>query len=390
MKQPISNSSPLLGNMSVDTFMSDYWQKKPCLFRQVLTDEIALFPDENELASFALEAEVESRLILGSPGISQPSELTLSHGPFNPETLTGLPETNWTLLLQSMDLWEPKFAGCLNWVNFIPRWRIDDVMLSIAAPGGGVGPHRDQYDVFLIQTKGERRWQVAPPSDAVDFKAIDDLLLVDNFQAEFDEILSAGDVLYLPPGWLHWGIAQTLTITCSIGFRSPDVDMLLQQLIEEISTHHSFNRRYSDPWRKASTQMGITPSDINELKQMLQVISTNDSLLADVLAKQVTQTGAVVTAFEPTQHNQSVEDLQLVELTPSTRMTYRLKAEGKLSVYINGECIVINDQLSKSEQHSIMQFLDKLACHQPVTIEPVIKKKTIELLQFLLKNDVLA
>ncbi len=394
MKKPLQEPSPILGDMNAETFMSTFWQKRPCLFKQVLSERVASFPDENELAGFALEEEVESRLILGSPGISQPSELTLSHGPFNSETLTSLPETNWTLLLQSMDLWEPGFADCLNWVNFIPRWRLDDIMISIAAPGGGVGPHRDQYDVFLIQTRGKKRWQVAPPSDIDDFEAIADLLLVDNFQAEFDEILSAGDVLYLPPGWLHWGIAQTLTVTCSIGFRSPDIDVLLQQLIEEISTNHSFNLRYSDPWRKASSQMGITAADINEFKQMLNTISDNETLLSDVLARQVTQTGVIEHSASENRQlpMKTIEDLQegiRIQLIPSSRMTYYINSSAELRVYINGERIDLASALIKAKMKSITQFLDQLAGHHQLPYKPIIKQTTPELLQFLLENDLL-
>ncbi len=385
-------TSPLLGDMSSATFMSQYWQKKPCIFRGVLKTELDNLPGIDELAGFAVEDEVESRLIFGSPGLSKVAELSLQHGPFDSEMLAQLPETNWTLLLQSMDLWAPEFAAIIQWVNFLPRWRLDDVMVSIAAPGGGVGPHRDQYDVFLIQQAGERRWKIAPPSTTADFEPITDLLLVENFTAKIDEVLSKGDVLYLPPGWLHWGIAESLCVTCSIGFRAPDTDAILQNLLDEISMNPELNQRFTDAWRKPSAQMSISDNDLLELSRLIHSIAQNKDLLLNALAKQVTLIREDSEIFDKSAMLRKMENYLStenfsVQLTAASRMTFKVLDAGKCCAFVNGESYIFND-INDQEKQLLLQFLDRFARHQAVIIDDSYRTDTFAtFIQFLIEND---
>ncbi len=151
----MTDSKSLLGDVSVAEFLSDYWQQKPLLVRNALPDwPNPVSPDE--LAGLALEEEVESRIVV-EQGVS-PWELR--HGPFDEGTFAQLPPTGWTLLVQALDLWVPEVQTLLQHFDFLPRWRLDDVMASFAVPGGSVGPHFDQYDVFLLQVAGQRRWQI--------------------------------------------------------------------------------------------------------------------------------------------------------------------------------------------------------------------------------------
>ena len=193
----------LLGGLTAREFLRDYWQRKPLLIRQAIPDfQNPLEPDE--LAGLSLEEEIESRLIIG-----QDRTWELRRGPLPEDTFAGLPERDWTLLVQSVDQFVPEVDEVLEPFRFLPSWRVDDVMISYAAPGGGVGPHYDHYDVFLLQGHGRRRWRIGQPCTA-DSPLIDglELKILADFQQTDEWVLEPGDMLYLPPGIAHYGIAE--------------------------------------------------------------------------------------------------------------------------------------------------------------------------------------
>ncbi|WP_339801557.1 cupin domain-containing protein [uncultured Marinobacter sp.] len=214
----------LPGGLAADVFLRDYWQKKPLVIRQAFVDfECAVSADE--LAGLACEESVESRLIVeqenGAPW-------QLHNGPFTPEQLTSPPAGNWTLLVQGLDHWVPEIADILDHFRFVPNWRLDDIMASYAPPGGSVGPHYDQYDVFLLQAQGHRRWQFGGRCDAGSPRLEGTpLRILSDWQAEETVVLAPGDMLYVPPGIGHHGIAEDECITLSVGFRAPTTDDLL-------------------------------------------------------------------------------------------------------------------------------------------------------------------
>ena len=210
----------LPGGMPVDTFLRDWWRKKPLLVRNAFPNfESPLTPEE--LAGLAMEEEAVSRLVLERGG-DYPWELR--HGPFAEEDFANLPETHWSLLVQEVDRWVPEAAALFERFRFAPSWRFDDVMASYAPDGGNVGAHVDRYDVFLIQGLGRREWRIGsrPLSAEEDVSVPDiDVDMLADFEPDETLALEVGDMLYLPPRVAHHGIALGPCMTFSVGFRAP-------------------------------------------------------------------------------------------------------------------------------------------------------------------------
>ncbi|WP_414155147.1 JmjC domain-containing protein [Pseudomonas sp. BNK-43-a] len=232
----------LLGRLTAREFLRDYWQKKPLLVRQAFTDfESPIDPDE--LAGLALEEEVESRLVLEHG--ERPWELR--RGPFEEDTFATLPERDWTLLVQAVDQFVPEVAELLENFRFLPSWRIDDVMISFAAPGGSVGPHFDNYDVFLLQGHGKRNWKIGQMCNS-DSPLIEhaDLRILADFEQSDEWTLEPGDMLYLPPRLAHYGVAVDDCLTYSVGFRAPSAAEVLTHFTDFLSQFLPDEERYSD------------------------------------------------------------------------------------------------------------------------------------------------
>lgn len=209
-------------SLTPDAFLAAYWQKHALFMPNALPRGLpSLTPDE--IAWLATLDDVESRLVLTDRS-GRETRYRVEHGPFSDETLGALPDRDWTLLVQDVEKHLPDFREWLTAVPFIPDWRIDDLMVSCAAPGGSVGPHVDNYDVFLCQGKGNREWRLAPASHAAEPQEAGELSLVAPFDDPEPHTATAGDVLYLPPGVPHWGIARNLCVTWSIGMRAPSLD----------------------------------------------------------------------------------------------------------------------------------------------------------------------
>lgn len=236
-----------LGGLSADEFLQDYWQKQPLLIRNAIPNfQSPLSPDE--LAGLACEDDVESRIVVEKGG-GQPWQCR--YGPFEEHEFATLPPSHWTLLVQECNKHHLDIALLLDKFNFIPNWRVDDVMVSYAAVNGSVGPHVDQYDVFLLQGLGRRRWQIhTQPVDENDFIPDLDLRILKHFVADEEWVLNPGDMLYLPPGVAHHGIALEDCITLSVGFRAPSYAQLISSFIEYQLSHLDsdvFAPRYTDP-----------------------------------------------------------------------------------------------------------------------------------------------
>lgn len=231
-----------LGDLDTTTFLREYWQKKPLLIRQAFPGfEPEL--DINDIAGLACEDLAESRLVTGS---FPQHDWTLQYGPFDEQTLSGLPDADWTLLVQDVEKHYPPLKPLLNAFDFLPRWRLDDLMVSVAARGGSVGPHTDQYDVFLIQAKGHRKWQIAEEFNP---QLLDgcELNVLESFEPEQEWTLEPGDMLYLPPGIAHHGVALDTCMTWSAGMRAPSSADLFQALGEWLAENHDEGSRYADP-----------------------------------------------------------------------------------------------------------------------------------------------
>ncbi len=243
--QTTSPTSTLLGDRSPADFLDTYWQKKPLVVRDALPDfRSPLSP--NELAGLACEDGVESRLILKQDG-EYPWELR--HGPFEQEAFLDLPETHWTVLVQEVDRLIPEVGVLLDHFRFLPDWRIDDVMVSYAPTHGTVGPHLDNYDVFLLQGLGHRRWQIGTePMETEEIVPDLDVRILADFEPDEEFVLEPGDLLYLPPRVAHHGIAEDdECMTYSIGFRAPRHQDLVGRFLQHTIEQMDPDARYSDP-----------------------------------------------------------------------------------------------------------------------------------------------
>ena len=243
-------------NFDSDLFLRDYWQKKPLLIRNPWRDwQNPLAPDD--FAGLACEDDIESRLI-----VQANDTWTVEHGPIPDTRFGSLSKHPWTLLVQAVDHVVPEVAALIEPFRFIPNWRIDDVMVSYATDGGGVGPHFDQYDVFLIQGLGQRRWQVGAHGERActaktPLLPHDDLRLLATFTPVDEWLLNLGDILYVPPGVAHNGVAVgDDCMTYSIGFRAPARSELIAHYCDHLLAELHDDDRYSDPDLHAQTNPG--------------------------------------------------------------------------------------------------------------------------------------
>jgi 50S ribosomal protein L16 3-hydroxylase len=250
---------PPLG-MPPAQFLRDYWQKRPLLIRNAFPGFISPITPE-DLAGLACEDAALSRIVAHE---REENRWLLRHGPFPEAMFPTLPDHDWTLLVQDVDKWDTDIAALLPAFDFLPRWRIDDVMVSFAAPGGSVGAHVDQYDVFLLQAQGHRRWQIdagsavggnAPP---LAFRDDVELKLLREFTPTHDWVLAPGDMLYLPPGVPHHGVAVEPCLTFSVGMRAPSAAELLGDFVDTLAADADEALRYRDP------DLSV-PADPNEI-----------------------------------------------------------------------------------------------------------------------------
>ena len=264
-----------LGSFSTEQFLQDYWQKKPCLIRQAIPGFEPLL-DGDDLAGLACEEMAESRLIRGTVSAA---DWTLTNGPFSERDFAKLSDQNWTLLVQDVEKHYAPLQALIQQFNFIPQWRLDDLMISYAATGGSVGPHVDQYDVFLLQAEGSRRWQIARSFEP-DLLAGCPLNVLKQFSPEQEWVLEPGDMLYLPPNVAHHGVALEPGMTWSIGSRAPSGADLLQGLGEWLAFTDDDGGRYTDPNLTAAGRVGeIDRNALQNLRKlMLSGIDESESL----------------------------------------------------------------------------------------------------------------
>jgi 50S ribosomal protein L16 3-hydroxylase len=260
---PPSPDTPtaLLGNLTPSQFMRRYWQKKPLLIRQAVPDiESPLSRDE--FFELADQDEVEARLITHFRNKWQ-----LEHGPFAPDELPSVKQRAWTLLVQGADLHDDRARALLDRFRFVPDARLDDLMISYATDGGGVGPHFDSYDVFLLQVKGKRRWRISAQKDLT-LQAGLPLKVLQNFEPEQEWLLEPGDMLYLPPHIAHDGIAEGECMTCSIGFRAPSASELTAQFLYHLAERGESAGKpgalYRDPQQPAVDRPAELPAALVE------------------------------------------------------------------------------------------------------------------------------
>jgi 50S ribosomal protein L16 3-hydroxylase len=229
--------------MPIKQFLAEYWQKKPLLIRQAFPNYQAPLSPE-DLAGLACEQGPLSRLVTYQ---RDQDSWHLRNGPFEEDEFPALGHKDWTLLVQDMDKWDGDVAQVLEAFHFIPRWRIDDVMISFAVEGGSVGPHIDQYDVFLLQAQGHRQWQIEDQArfDPA-FREDSELKLLVEFKPTHTWDLAPGDMLYLPPGYAHHGVALDACMTFSVGTRAPSSAEMLTDFMDDLAQKLPEHQRYQD------------------------------------------------------------------------------------------------------------------------------------------------
>ena len=255
-----------LQDFDAQQFLDRDWQHQTRVLRAALPGFICPV-DGDDLAGLACEADVDSRLVCRDG-----DDWLLRHGPLEEADFAALPERDWTLLVQSVDHWIPEVADLLEHFRFLPRWRIDDIMISYASDGGSVGPHYDHYDVFLIQGQGKRRWDIGQHcDDNTLLLGHPELRLLKHFESRESVLLEPGDILYIPPGVAHWGRAEgDDCITLSVGFRAPSHSELISQWSMERESTLGDQQRFTDSALRADSNPGWIPDDVvNQLRQVL-------------------------------------------------------------------------------------------------------------------------
>jgi 50S ribosomal protein L16 3-hydroxylase len=345
----------VLGGISPAEFLQDYWQKKPLLVRGAMPELIGMF-EPQDMLDLALEEGVTARLLMQLG--QQHDRWQLKTSPLTRKDFKKLP-LYWTLLVQAVDHWSLELAELWHKFNFIPQWRRDDIMVSYAPKGGSVGQHFDQYDVFLVQAHGHRRWQLGQsfPADTAFVPNQPLRLLPDMGEIIFDEILAPGDLLYVPPGLSHYGVAEDDCLTCSFGFRMPNTAQLIERIADQCMGDAALQVPIPDRAALAGqAQAGLVSAQaLDDLKQRLLGV-LNDPVLFEQ--------AAMALLSEP-KYPDSLPDVEPIEmddwadylaqgitgrLDPSVRLVYSPNQQ----FWLNGEMI----EVDPAHQTTLQQLAD--------------------------------
>jgi 50S ribosomal protein L16 3-hydroxylase len=303
-------------------FMANYWQQRPCLLKQGMLDFVDPLSPE-ELAGLAMEADIQSRLVRC---INQQWEAHL--GPFEDFALLG--ESHSSLLVQGVDHWHSEVAKLAAAFQFIPNWRFDDVMISYSTPKGGVGPHIDQYCVFIIQGEGKRHWRVGQKQILKEFASHDKLKHCEDFVAEIDVVLENGDVLYIPPGCPHEGYALEPSMNYSIGFRAPNAKDLVTGFADYLLQHDTSSQRFADPRRQETAEFGrVAENDTLALNKLMQTLLNSPQASAHFLGEYLSDSShsSDIVVLSGSEDELVMSDLrQLMEQGAELKRTAGIKA----------------------------------------------------------------
>ncbi len=329
------------------TFLNEYWQKKPLLFKQALTDFLPPL-SANELAGLALEEDIESRLVIEDP--SKTNHWTLTTGPLSEKQLTTLPKTHWSLLIQGVDKYIPEVNQLLNEFDFIPPWRLDDIMIGLSSQHGSVGPHYDNYDVFLFQAAGQKEWSLTTKNCHEDNIIPDlDLRIMADFDIEQTYVLSPGDLLYLPAHVGHHGVSMSEEcMTYSFGYRSYQAQELWDSFGDYLSEKSKASQLYQDPiWSQLTNTAEIPKAAFQQAKQLMLDLLDDETSLQHWFSGFATQLDEPSRQLQPVPLTddeagnleslvQAIKDSEGFIRDLNCRMAYH-RIDDSLSLFINGE-----------------------------------------------------
>ncbi len=321
-EQPLA----LLGGLTPRQFMKRHWQKKPLLVRHAIPNFVPCL-GRAELVALAGQEGVESRLIIDSD-----KGWKMKHGPLAKRSLPPFSRKKWTFLVQGVDLHHDGVHALMQQFRFIPDARLDDVMISYATEGGGVGPHFDSYDVFLLQAHGQRRWRIGRNKDLTLQSGVP-LKILQNFEAEEEFVLNPGDMLYLPPKYAHDGVAENECMTWSIGFRAPQKGELAREMLQGLADE-AFDGLgdvlYRDPQQLAVSSPAAIPQALGDFaRQVVDQAVQNPDLLGSLLGEYLTEPKSNVWFEAPASEPALSAGVQLDR---RSKMLYDRK-----HIFINGE-----------------------------------------------------
>ena len=344
MSQPLD----ILGGITAEQFLAEYWQKKPLLVRNALP-EIASLLEPSDVMELALEENISARLIKQKD--KDPNQWAVKSSPLIKGDFQKMPKL-WTLLVQAVDHYSFDLAEMWKKFSFIPQWRRDDIMVSYAQKGGSVGKHFDFYDVFLVQGYGHRRWQLGQMCDAdTDYVAGQPLKLLPDIEVNFDEILAPGDLLYVPPGLAHYGVAEDDCLTYSFGFRMPNVTEMMDRISDKFSDNQLLKNPLTDVLRNQQNAIGqITQHELDYLKEKLLAQLQNSTVLDDAIMSLMSEPKYPDNVPEAEEVGtgdleEALEQGYLLMLEPASRLLYTYE-DGELLFWANGEGVGISEQFA--------------------------------------------
>ena len=340
MSQPLD----VLGGITAEQFLSEYWQKKPLLVRNALP-EIAELLVPDDVMELAMDENTTARLIKQKD--KDPNQWTVKNSPLIKGDFQKMPKL-WTLLVQAVDHYSFDLAELWKEFPFIPQWRRDDIMVSYAPQGGSVGKHFDFYDVFLVQGYGHRRWQLGQMCDAdTAFVEGQPLKLLSEINVDFDEVLAPGDLLYVPPGLSHYGVAEDECLTYSFGFRMPNVADMMDRVSDKFMSNQSLRNPLLDVLRDRPNSIGqVTQSELDYLKAELLAKLNDSTILEDAIMslmaeskypENIPEAEAVGTG----DLEEVLEQGYLLQIEPASRLIYT-NQNNQLLFWANGESICIS------------------------------------------------
>lgn len=350
-------------------FLSDYWQQQPCVVRNAIVDPYLL--EASELAGLALEEDVESRLIQQQQGRWQ-----VEHGPIAESVFASLPEKDWTLLVQGVDLWVPRVNDLLAQFRFLPRWRLDDVMVSYATVGGTVSQHYDFFDVFLIQGEGQRHWQVGQRCTAKsEFLPNEPVRILREFIPQWECTLEPGDMLYIPASFAHYGVSLQNSLTYSVGFRAPSITEILDGVITTAMQGLDDGQRYRDTDHSLRASSGHIPaSALAQVREQLLTALDNPAIIGQWFGRYVTERKYPDVDWGLGEQGVTVEDIEqaLQAGTPlyrnmASRFAY-IKEGAECDLFVDGErygvSVALAEALSDDDMIDSQRVLHCLAADQ--------------------------
>ncbi|MCK7609928.1 cupin domain-containing protein [Acinetobacter portensis] len=341
----MSQALDVLGGITAEQFLAEYWQKKPLLVRNAMP-EIANILEPNDVMELALDENITARLIKQKD--RDPNQWSVKSSPLLKADFQKMPKL-WTLLVQAVDHYSFDLAELWKKFSFIPQWRRDDIMVSYAPKGGSVGKHFDFYDVFLVQGYGHRRWQLGQMCDAeTDFVAGQPLKLLADMDIHFDEVLAPGDLLYVPPGLSHYGVAEDDCLTFSFGFRMPNVSDMMDRVGDKFSENEVLRNPLVDIIRDQMSAVGeVTNNELEYLKEKIMEQLQNSNVLEDAIMTLMSEPKYPENIPEAEEIGsgdleEALEEGYKLCLEPSSRLLYT-EQDGDVLFWANGEGICISD-----------------------------------------------